>query len=910
MAKFGKRTGAAVPTGPGTDSNHRSTRLVLADMQIDLLTAAEAVGTIVDRARRAQGPPLAVASVNLDHLHYFGTGGRWVGALDGCGRSGPVEWLNMVDGAPIAARASALTQRQWPRLAGSDLINPLLDQCEEHGLSVGFLGGAPQTHERLRQVLPQLRPKLRIAGCWAPERGLLGDAAANRELTAEIARARVDVLVVGLGKPRQELWIAENGAATGAPVLLAFGAVVDFLAGRIQRAPDWAAANSLEWAWRLALEPRRLARRYLVQGPPAYVRLQRPAGEVAPAVPVREVPPPAAPSPAPVPHRFAPADGYADVCVLAVTHNNAGDIPDLIASLRAETEDLAVRVAVADNSSSDSTVAELAAHPDVLVVQTGGNLGYAGGINAAAQLAGDAGAVLVLNPDLRVRRGALLAMLERLRQPGTGVVVPLLADEDGSTYHSLRREPSITRALGDALAGRRLSRRPGWLSEIEYDAEAYVYAHPVDWATGAALLVDMPLARRLGGWNESFFLYSEETEYFRRARAAGAQIWFEPAASMVHRRGGSGSSDDLAALMAVNRVRYAQLYRGRGYVAAFHAAVLLSEMLRTGKAGHHKAVPALLLPGRRRRLPRAQHPAGTAAASTADPSTAQPRTDTLGSFPEGSIIIPCHNEEQVIGSTLDALAPVIAAGTEVIVVCNGCTDDSAGQARARTGVRVLEVDEASKTGAINAGNSAASRWPRLYLDADIRVRPETVRAVFEALATGSLAVRPAVDYDLDGAGPLVRSYYRARRHLPAARQALWGAGAYALSAEAGERLGLLPAVVADDLYVERFFPAEEKTVLDCPPVLVRLPRDVPGLLAVLRRTYRGNAEQGALGSTALASAAGILGAVRGPRSAFDAAVYTAFTIAGRRMAAAAGTETPWERDESTRAGKQQRTVAS
>ncbi|MER2135252.1 MAG: WecB/TagA/CpsF family glycosyltransferase [Arthrobacter sp.] len=906
MAKLGRTTGTAVPTGQNSNSNLCSNRLVLADMQIDLLTGAEAVSTIVDRARRAAQPPLAVASVNLDHLHYFGTGGRWVGALDGCGRSGPVEWLNMVDGAPIAARASALTQRQWPRLAGSDLINPLLDQCEEQELSVGFLGGAPQTHERLLQVLPQLRPMLRIAGCWAPDRGALGDPAANRKLTAEIARSRVDVLVVGLGKPRQELWIAENGAATGAPVLLAFGAVVDFLAGRIRRAPDWAAANSLEWAWRLALEPRRLTRRYLVQGPPAYVRLQRPAGEAAPAVPLREVPPPAAPAPASVPHRFVPADGYADVCVLAVTHNNAPDIPELIASLRAETEDLAVRVVVADNSSADATLAELAAHPDVLVVRTGGNLGYAGGINAAAQLAGDAGAVLVLNPDLRVRRGALLTMLERLRQPGTGIVVPLLADEDGSTYHSLRREPSITRALGDALAGRRLSRRAGWLSEIEYDAEAYLYAHPVDWATGAALLVDMPLARRLGGWNESFFLYSEETEYFRRARGAGAQVWFEPAAAMVHRRGGSGSSDDLAALMAVNRVRYAQLHRGRGYVAAFRAAVLLSEVLRTGRSGHHKAVPALLLPGRRSRLPRAQRPAAEPAAS----ATSEIRTEASAPFPAGTIIIPCHNEDHVIGLTLDALAPVIEAGTEVIVVCNGCTDDSAGQARSRNGVRVLELAEASKTAAINAGNAAASRWPRLYLDADIRVRPETVRAVFEALSSGSLAVRPAVDYDLDGAGALVRSYYRARRHLPGTRQALWGAGAYALSAEAGERLGLLPAVVADDLYVERFFPAEEKTVLDCPPVLVRLPRDVPGLLAVLRRTYRGNAEQGALGSTTLASAAGILGAVRGPRSAFDAAVYTAFTVAGRRLAAAAGPDAGWERDESTRTGKQQRTVAS
>lgn len=890
MVQPGSKTGAAGPMRYESNSNRSSTQLVLAGVPVDLLTSAEAVNAIAERAQATSCAPLAVASVNLDHLHYFGTGGRWAGALGGCGRSGPVQWLNLVDGAPVAARASTITGQQWPRLAGSDLINPILDRCEEQGLSVGFLGGAPQTHQRLAQILPQLRPNLRLAGCWAPERALLGNASANLALTAEIARAQVDVLVVGLGKPRQELWIAEHGAATGAAVLLAFGAVVDFLAGRIRRAPDWASANSLEWAWRLALEPRRLARRYLLQGPPAYLRLQRPAGGASPAVPVRDVPPPAAPSPFPVRGSFVAPGGYADVCVLAVTHNNAGDIPELIASLRAETGDLAIRVVVADNSSEDSTVSEVSAHSDVLLVETGGNLGYAGGINAAARLAGDAGAILVLNPDLRVRPGALAAMLQRLQQPGTGIVVPLLADEDGSTYHSLRREPSILRALGDALAGRRLSRRPGWLSEIEYDAEAYLYAHPVDWATGAALLVDMSLARRLGGWNESFFLYSEETEYFRRARRSGVQVWFEPAAVMVHRRGGSGQSEDLAALMAVNRVRYAQLHRGRGYVAAFRGAVLLSELLRTGRTGRSKAVPALLLPGRRSRLPRAQHPAEAGRDREAAQEAAQEAAtaSSPAPFPQGTVIIPCHNEERVIGQTLDALGPAVAAGTEVIVVCNGCTDGSAAQARSRAGVRVLELKEASKTAAINAGNTAASFWPRLYLDADVRVRPETVRAIFEALAAGSIAVRPAVEYDLDGAGLLIRSYYRARRNLPGADQALWGAGAYALSAEAGGRLGQLPAVVADDLYVERFFPHEEKTVLDCPPVLVRLPRDVPGLLAVLKRTYRGNAEQRALSSTLLSSAAGILGSVRGPRSAFDAAVYTAFTLAGRRLAAAAG----------------------
>ncbi len=85
----------------------------------------------------------------------------------------------------------------------------------------------------------------------------------------------MNVLVVCLGKPRQEHWIEQYGPLTGAQVLLAFGAVVDFLSGRIRRAPRWVADHGFEWAWRLGLEPRRLARRYLVRGPVEYLALRR-----------------------------------------------------------------------------------------------------------------------------------------------------------------------------------------------------------------------------------------------------------------------------------------------------------------------------------------------------------------------------------------------------------------------------------------------------------------------------------------------------------------------------------------------------------------------------------------------------------------------------------------------------------
>lgn len=93
-------------------------------------------------------------------------------------------------------------------------------------------------------------------------------------LAERVREADVDLLIVGLGKPRQELWIDRYGAASGARVLLAFGAAADFLSGTVKRAPKQFQDLGLEWLYRLGTEPRRLAHRYLVDGPSAWMTLR------------------------------------------------------------------------------------------------------------------------------------------------------------------------------------------------------------------------------------------------------------------------------------------------------------------------------------------------------------------------------------------------------------------------------------------------------------------------------------------------------------------------------------------------------------------------------------------------------------------------------------------------------------
>jgi exopolysaccharide biosynthesis WecB/TagA/CpsF family protein len=253
-----------------------TSRIRLGGAPVDLLEFDQAIELIADRANGGPGLPLGVVSINLDHIHHFGSGSSLYG--DYGLRSAPVgdiEWLNLADGAPLVQQARRLTDRPWPRLAGSDLIGSILQRAERDYTSVGFLGGMPGIDAALQPKLHAAYPELELAGVWTPSREQLASAQFSCDLADEIRQVGVDMLVVCLGKPRQELWIDHYGGRTGARVLLAFGAVVDFLAGRIDRAPTWVADNGMEWAWRLAHEPTRLFKRYIVEGPSAYAAVRR-----------------------------------------------------------------------------------------------------------------------------------------------------------------------------------------------------------------------------------------------------------------------------------------------------------------------------------------------------------------------------------------------------------------------------------------------------------------------------------------------------------------------------------------------------------------------------------------------------------------------------------------------------------
>ena len=123
-----------------------------------------------------------------------------------------------------------------------------------------LIGGTPGTADAAAQRLCLDIPGLRIAGT----RDGFAGAARPEEAIDEINASGADIVLVAMGVPQQELWIDEHRHLIDAPLVLGVGALFDFLAGNVRRAPAWVRRRRMEWAWRLAMEPRRLAKRYLV----------------------------------------------------------------------------------------------------------------------------------------------------------------------------------------------------------------------------------------------------------------------------------------------------------------------------------------------------------------------------------------------------------------------------------------------------------------------------------------------------------------------------------------------------------------------------------------------------------------------------------------------------------------------
>jgi exopolysaccharide biosynthesis WecB/TagA/CpsF family protein len=221
-----------------------------------------AVHAVVDAAGRRA--PLRVTALAV---HGVMTGNR-----DGTQRSRLNAFdLVVPDGQPVRWALNAMYRtRLTSPVRGTDLTLGVLEAAEREGLSVFFYGSRPETLEKIVERAVTIHPALKVAGTMPSSfRGV--DIQEQQAIAGRVRESGADIVLVGLGCPRQETFVHEMSARIGVP-LLAVGAAFDYLAGTLRPPPSFVKRWGIEWAWRLLLEPRRLWRRYLFLNP-AYALL-------------------------------------------------------------------------------------------------------------------------------------------------------------------------------------------------------------------------------------------------------------------------------------------------------------------------------------------------------------------------------------------------------------------------------------------------------------------------------------------------------------------------------------------------------------------------------------------------------------------------------------------------------------
>jgi N-acetylglucosaminyldiphosphoundecaprenol N-acetyl-beta-D-mannosaminyltransferase len=170
--------------------------------------------------------------------------------------------LVYTDGMPLVWISRIRGARGSERVSGPDVMLAVCDKGRPLGLRHYFLGGSPGTPEAVAAKLSGRYEGLQVAGTLSPP---FGEISRDEEaaIVDAINAAKADVLWVGLGTPKQDLWAADHAATVNPTLILTVGAAFDFHSGRLRRAPGWMQSVGLEWLFRIAMEPRRLWRRYL-----------------------------------------------------------------------------------------------------------------------------------------------------------------------------------------------------------------------------------------------------------------------------------------------------------------------------------------------------------------------------------------------------------------------------------------------------------------------------------------------------------------------------------------------------------------------------------------------------------------------------------------------------------------------
>lgn len=230
-------------------------RMKFMNTEIDNLTMKEAIKSIDELIK--QNKCAYVVTPNVDHIIQLERGGELVNVYKNAD-------LILTDGKPLIWIAKLYKSPIKEKISGSDLFPLLCELAAKKGYKMFFLGAAEGVAAKAAVNLSKRYKGLQVVGTYSPPIGFEHNETEMARIEEMIKKACPDILIVGLGCPKQELFMYRNRERLQVPISLGLGASLDFEAGRIKRSPKWMSNHGLEWLYRIVQDPKRLAKRYLV----------------------------------------------------------------------------------------------------------------------------------------------------------------------------------------------------------------------------------------------------------------------------------------------------------------------------------------------------------------------------------------------------------------------------------------------------------------------------------------------------------------------------------------------------------------------------------------------------------------------------------------------------------------------
>ncbi len=230
-------------------------RMEFMNTKIDNLTMQETLQEVDRLVQKEKGA--YVVTPNVDHIVRLEADKRLQAAYQNAA-------LVLTDGKPLLWIASWYGTPIKEKISGSDLFPRLCEMAAQKGYTMFFLGAAEGIAAKAAQNLTKRFPGLQVVGTYSPPFGFEKDPKELGKIDEIVRKAAPDMLIVGLGCPKQENFMYEHCRELGVPVSFGLGASFDFEAGNVKRAPRWMSEHGLEWLFRITQDPKRMAKRYLV----------------------------------------------------------------------------------------------------------------------------------------------------------------------------------------------------------------------------------------------------------------------------------------------------------------------------------------------------------------------------------------------------------------------------------------------------------------------------------------------------------------------------------------------------------------------------------------------------------------------------------------------------------------------